>query len=788
MAIYDAPESLHVGTGTETVFGFNWPYLLPRDLRVTVNGVEVAAVLASTNQVTIVPAPAALAIVRIFRNTPAQNPTYLFATGIPMLPKYIDGNNKQLLYALQEGLLQFAHTQATAEESLRRTAAAEDAAANAAASAAQQARDMRRTVRVPVSDPEIRALPPATTRANKIMGFDAAGQPIGVLPASGSGTELAIDLANMTDPYKGSSLVGYVSTWPGAEGLPVSQKFLGLCLCPEEFGAKGDGVTDDSAAFYAMSQAKGNIRLRPGSNYLLTQEFAVENRVLDMNGSKITFYLTGATQRAVRLMDGSEIRNGFVELTTTHDVDVFGDALIPIIVGQYYEGVGYQNVGIFNMVVLNNRKGGVGVFITGDTSNVVVDRLFCPETDTGAAGIYAEWGGTVGVNTYHPHNMHWSNIVIGKRSVVIGGPDGLLLGTSGCYNVLIENFVVEAGPGCNLHPIGIKVGGGAGFAFAADPSIRDMVSPNVVLRSGKVINNGTRPNAWLYGRSSVGARSWRSGGVRFENIQMVGNSAVNGTLTEYTAGGKFVDVVLSKNLQGHAFGPGVRDIQYVGGSVFECWQHGFNVGNTASPPRDIKILGVETYRNGQRSLTELDTYWSGIFLNNSEGIVVKDCVGGLVEGVETQYTHINAGGLSAGRVKNAKVYDNNTRALRNLRPEDTPAAYIWGANASDYAPAYPDGRFTNNTCDVAVTAQRYAGMRPCIMYQEEAPISSSTSTKVPRSIGPANPTAGSWARGSTMTYTPGAITVPGGKLGSICTTAGDAGSTAVFKNYGAIDS
>lgn len=208
MAIYDAPESLHVGTGTETVFGFNWPYLLPRDLRVTVNGIAVVTVLASPNQVAIVPAPAALSIVRIFRNTPAQNPTYLFATGIPMLPKYIDGNNKQLLYALQEGLLQFAQTQSTADEALRRAAAAEVAAVAAQVSAAQQAADMRRTLRVPTTDPEIPTLPPVAARAGKVLGFDSAGNPVGTLPATGSGTELALDLADTSNPAKGAVLVG----------------------------------------------------------------------------------------------------------------------------------------------------------------------------------------------------------------------------------------------------------------------------------------------------------------------------------------------------------------------------------------------------------------------------------------------------------------------------------------------------------------------------------------------------------------------------------------------------
>ena len=208
MAIYDAPESLHVGTGTETVFGFNWPYLLPRDLRVTVNGIAVAPVLASPNQVAIVPAPAALSIVRIFRNTPAQNPTYLFATGIPMLPKYIDGNNKQLLYALQEGLLQFAQTQSTANAALEAARQAQLAADRAAASAAQQAANIRRTVRIPGTDPEIPELPVAAGRANRYLAFNGVGDPVVVPIDSGSGTQLAVDLAT---PSLGKG--GYMSAW-----------------------------------------------------------------------------------------------------------------------------------------------------------------------------------------------------------------------------------------------------------------------------------------------------------------------------------------------------------------------------------------------------------------------------------------------------------------------------------------------------------------------------------------------------------------------------------------------
>lgn len=65
---------------------------------------------------------------------------------------------------------------------------------------------MLRTVRS-VDGETLTQLPVVASRANKVMGFDVNGQPIGVLPASGSGTELAIDLANGVDPNKGTGLL-----------------------------------------------------------------------------------------------------------------------------------------------------------------------------------------------------------------------------------------------------------------------------------------------------------------------------------------------------------------------------------------------------------------------------------------------------------------------------------------------------------------------------------------------------------------------------------------------------
>ncbi|MGP5510875.1 hypothetical protein [Pseudomonas helleri] len=93
-----------------------------------------------------------------------------------------------------------------------------------------------RTVRS-VDGETLTQLPAVASRANKVMGFDANGQPIGVLPASGSGTELAIDLANPVDPKKGAGMQAFrrdTEYGPGSAGVALK----GADVTPWEFADK----------------------------------------------------------------------------------------------------------------------------------------------------------------------------------------------------------------------------------------------------------------------------------------------------------------------------------------------------------------------------------------------------------------------------------------------------------------------------------------------------------------------------------------------------------------------
>lgn len=106
MAQVPAVSVDHPGDGVTTIFGFDFPYQKADEIFVTVDDVPVAYVFTagSAFSVEVVPAPALGTTVTIYRSTLAYVPLHEFDSGVPFLPRYVDENNRQLLYAVQEGI------------------------------------------------------------------------------------------------------------------------------------------------------------------------------------------------------------------------------------------------------------------------------------------------------------------------------------------------------------------------------------------------------------------------------------------------------------------------------------------------------------------------------------------------------------------------------------------------------------------------------------------------------------------------------------------------------------
>lgn len=117
--------------------------------------------------------------------------------------------------------------------------------------------------------------PSPADRANKIVAFNSSGGLSLLAPTSGDATDLALTLSGSG----GSDEIGFIQSGTGADVRTVQDK-LRESVSVKDFGAVGDGTTDDTAAFaaaysYALgffgasSLSAATIYFPPGA-YLIT--------------------------------------------------------------------------------------------------------------------------------------------------------------------------------------------------------------------------------------------------------------------------------------------------------------------------------------------------------------------------------------------------------------------------------------------------------------------------------------------------------------------------------------
>lgn len=88
----------------------------------------------------------------------------------------------------------------------------------------------------------------------------------------------------------GSSMIGFTQSEPGAVTVTVQNKLRSIAKRPSEFGAVGDGVTDDTAAFVDLAAVTGPIDLE-GKTYLIQPASTISMNCSSVIGNSATIKL-----------------------------------------------------------------------------------------------------------------------------------------------------------------------------------------------------------------------------------------------------------------------------------------------------------------------------------------------------------------------------------------------------------------------------------------------------------------------------------------------------------------
>lgn len=147
-------------------------------------------------------------LVTIYRDTGKELPIASFEDGALVTANSLNLNSKQAIFGVAEMVDRFASTQFNADESLNISNEAllvAEEAKEIAESAVETVGTVDRVIRAPIGE-YITPLPEASLRANTTIAFNAEGDLVTQIPASGSAADVMIQLANSG----GAGLVGTV--------------------------------------------------------------------------------------------------------------------------------------------------------------------------------------------------------------------------------------------------------------------------------------------------------------------------------------------------------------------------------------------------------------------------------------------------------------------------------------------------------------------------------------------------------------------------------------------------
>lgn len=357
-----------------------------------------------------------------------------------------------------------------------------------------------RSLRGSFLDGPIDEMPPAADRANMYLAFDADGNPV-MSAGTGADAGLRADLA----ASGGSALVGFLQAGTGAVSRTVQSK-LRERFHVDDFGAVGDGVTDDTAAILTANTAA--LALGIGTLEFGPKIYGVSSLEVDWGTAHQTVSWVGSGERLTVIKK--------IGVTTTPIIDWTAD------VGT--DGIYCR---ISDMEIRGSAKSSHGIRFTR------IARLTMSKVHVNSCDVGLELAGAL-INQFHDCDFNSNNI--GVRTRVSSGVYANLLQFNGGGIRSNTTFGMDIGSanGLSARGLDIEQNGTSDDLSTGQLVIRDTVDDEIgysnILFTGGWFENGLGSNIKVEAASGLT--------LTFSDIQMI--SSEDGRVMDVGAIGAIV--------------------------------------------------------------------------------------------------------------------------------------------------------------------------------------------------------------------------------------------------------
>ena len=287
-----------------------------------------------------------------------------------------------------------------------------------------------------------------------------------------------------------------------------------LIITPQQFGAVGDGLTDDREAIMkavrAASKQNAVLELLEAT-YACFDWLEFDRVKIVSHNAKILYYGFRLDAPAIQMYNDVEIIGKLTVWANDDKQDHYGQRA-GMAFGDFYTGDGSHGCHVEHIVLTGGITNANGIVIVGDSSDIKIDRVTVPTGTNICRGVCIHWGnrrahhtaeqigtgfdpamgekGYVhdenGGPTTHPHDIHLGVVDCADFRPIDGRPDNDKSAVTICasYDITVDEIIMHD----SCHALCVT-GADLGFEYAA-PEVKKIGSRNI--RVKKIFATGLR--------------------------------------------------------------------------------------------------------------------------------------------------------------------------------------------------------------------------------------------------------------------------------------------------------